>query len=303
MANKKSKSNFLIHLFPLPALAVYVLFMIVPVFTALGYSFFDWNGMVRGGFVGLKNFATLFGDPQLSELFYRAISHNVIYFIVSIVLQNVVAFYLAYLIYKKYRGAGWFKVIFFVPRLLSLIVVGFLWNLILNPQFGALNFFLKKIGLDSWALPWLGQTSTALYAVIFVNAWYMIGFGILIYLAGLQAISGDVLEAADLDGCIGFKQVRKIVLPLMMPSITIMSILTFIYSFESFDLIFAMEGSDGGPYYSTDTLATLFYRLSFAKDGTSSAIGLGSALAVVMFFIIASVSALSLYLMTKRSEA
>lgn len=301
--SKKLLSRYIIHLFPLPALAVYVLFMVIPVFTALGYSLFDWNGMIRGDFIGLRNFTTLFSDPQLSELFYRALGHNVIYFIVSFLTQNVVAFYLAYLIYRKYKGAEWFKVIFFVPRLLSLIVVGFLWNLILNPNFGALNAVLRKIGFSNWALPWLGQTSTALYAIILVNAWYMIGFGILIYLAGLQAISQDVLEAAELDGCTGFGQIRKIILPLMMPSITIMTILTFIYSFEAFDLIFAMEGSEGGPYYSTDTLATLFYRLSFAKDGASSAIGLGSALAVVMFVIIAGVSAISLYLIQRKSHA
>lgn len=301
--SKKLLSRYIIHLFPLPALAVYVLFMVIPVFTALGYSLFDWNGMMRGDFIGLRNFTTLFSDPQLSELFYRALGHNVIYFIVSFLTQNVVAFYLAYLIYRKYKGAEWFKVIFFVPRLLSLIVVGFLWNLILNPNFGALNTVLRKIGFSDWALPWLGQTSTALYAIVLVNAWYMIGFGILIYLAGLQAISQDVLEAAELDGCTGFGQIRKIILPLMMPSITIMTILTFIYSFEAFDLIFAMEGSEGGPYYSTDTLATLFYRLSFAKDGASSAIGLGSALAVVMFVIIAGVSAISLYLIQRKSHA
>lgn len=301
--SKKLLSRCIVHLFPLPALAVYVLFMVIPVFTALGYSLFDWNGMMRGDFIGLRNFTTLFSDPQLAELFYRALGHNVIYFIVSFLTQNVVAFYLAYLIYRKYKGAEWFKVIFFVPRLLSLIVVGFLWNLILNPNFGALNAVLRKIGLSDWALPWLGQTSTALYAIILVNAWYMIGFGILIYLAGLQAISQDVLEAAELDGCTGFGQIRKIILPLMMPSITIMTILTFIYSFEAFDLIFAMEGSEGGPYYSTDTLATLFYRLSFAKDGASSAIGLGSALAVVMFVIIAGVSAISLYLIQRKSHA
>lgn len=303
MSKPKLASRSIIHLFPLPALAVYILFMIIPVFTALGYSLFDWNGMIRGDFIGIRNFTTLFSDPQLSELFYRALGHNVIYFAVSFLVQNVGAFYLAYLIYRKYRGAEWFKVIFFVPRLLSLIVVGFLWNLILNPNFGAINAVLRRIGLEEWALPWLGQTSTALYAIILVNAWYMIGFGILIYLAGLQSIPQDVLEAAELDGCIGFEQIRKIILPLMMPSITIMTILTFIYSFEAFDLIFAMEGSEGGPYYSTDTLATLFYRLSFAKDGASSAIGLGSALAVVMFVIIAGVSAISLYLIQKRSQA
>jgi raffinose/stachyose/melibiose transport system permease protein len=302
MAKANSRSRYLIHLFPVPALVAYIVFMIIPVFSALGYSLFEWHGMVQGPFVGLKNFVTLFQDPQISEMFYRAFRHNLIYFAVSMVLKNVIAFYLAYLIFKKYRGAEWFKVIFFVPRLLSLIVVGFLWNLILSPNFGALNTFLKKIGLEQWAVPWLGQTSTALYSIIFVNAWYVIGFGVLIYLAGLQAIPEDVLEAAELDGCTGSKQIWRVILPLSMPSITIMTILTFIASFEVFDLIFAMEGSDAGPYYSTDTLATLFYRMSFAKDGVTSAVGIGSALAVVMFVILAGVSAISLYLMQKRTH-
>lgn len=300
--HKQGLSKYYIHLFPLPALALYVSFMVLPVFTAFGYSLFDWHGMVRGEFVGFKNFMTLFRDEQLSKMFFRALSHNVWYFLLSIVIQNTVAFYLAYLIYRRYPGHEWFKVIYFVPRLLSLIVVGFLWSLILHPNFGALNAILRKIGLSFLAVPWLGQTSTALNAIILVNAWYMIGFGVLIYLAGLQSISQDVIEASELDGCLGFCRIKKIILPLVFPSITVMTILTFIYSFEAFDLIFAMEGSDGGPYYSTDTLATLFYRLSFSKDGTTSAVGIGSALAVVMFLIIASVSAAYLFSALKRTN-
>ncbi len=289
-----------LHLFPVPAILMYVLFMLVPVFTALGYSLFDWHGMQRGEFVGLHNFSLLFTDPNVRGLFVRALSHNVYFFLLSLVVQNVLSFYFAYLIYMRLRGHNLFKVLFFIPRLLALVVVGLLWNLILNPNVGALNTFLKAVGLGGLARTWLGDTHTALTCVILVQAWFMIGFGILIYLAGLQAIPRDLLEAAELDGCSGVRRIQTVILPLLMPSITIMTVLTFIYSFEAFDLVVAMEGSDGGPYYSTVTLATLFYRLAFSSDGSASAVGVGSALAVVIFAILATVSALLLVILNRR---
>lgn len=279
---------------------MYIAFMLVPVFTALGYSLFDWNGMQRGAFIGFKNFETLFTSPQIRPLFLHALSHNIYYFVVSLVIQNVLAFYFAYLIYMRLRGHNAFKILFFIPRLLALVVVGLLWNLMLNPNLGSVNSFLKMIGLNLFAKTWLGDTHTALTSIIFVQAWFMIGFGILIYLAGLQSVPKEVLEAAELDGCSGLQRIRQVILPLLTPSITIMTVLTFIYSFEAFDLIVAMEGSDGGPFYSTDTLTTLFYRLAFSTDGAASSVGIGSALAVVMFVILATVSAIFLLAFNRR---
>jgi raffinose/stachyose/melibiose transport system permease protein len=296
----KRKVPFWLHLFPVPALLMYTIFMLVPVFTALGYSLFNWNGMQRGQYIGLKNFVTLFTDQQIRPLFFHALSHNIYYFVLSLVIQNVLAFYFSYLIYIRLRGHKVFKILFFIPRLLALVVVGLLWNLMLNPNLGAVNTLLKMIGLGSLAKTWLGDTSTALTSIILVQAWFMIGFGMLIYLAGLQSVPSEVLEAAELDGCTGLNRIRKVILPLLTPSITIMTVLTFIYSFEAFDLIVAMEGSNGGPFYSTDTLTTLFYRLSFSADGATSSVGIGSALAVVMFVILATVSALFLIFFNRR---
>lgn len=189
-----------------------------------------------------------------------------------------------------------------MPRLLSVIVVGFLWKLILNPNYGALNTFLAKLGLEEWAKPWLGDPDTALLAIILVNCWFGIGFAVLIFLAGLQSIPEELIEAARLDGAKGITMLGRIILPLMMPSITIMTIFTFIQAFEAFELVYAMQGSMGEPFHSTDTLAVYFYRLAFSGSGGAGdvSIGLGSALAVVLFFIVASVSAFSLRVMRKR---
>jgi raffinose/stachyose/melibiose transport system permease protein len=301
-ARPKGKARWIVHLFPLPALVIYTLFVVYPIFSAFTYSLYEWEGIARGAYVGLKNFITLFRVEPFHEMFWNAFGHNVIYFVVEMIVQNGIAFVLAFLIYRKIRGAGFLKVAYFLPRLLSVIVVGFLWKLILNPNYGALNTLLNKLGLAEWARPWLGDPDTALLAIILVNCWFGIGFAVLIFLAGLQSIPEELIEAARLDGASGLRMLVRIILPLCMPSITIMTIFTFIQAFEAFELVYAMQGSMGEPFYSTDTLAVYFYRLAFSGAGSADdvSIGLGSALAVVIFFIVASVSALSLYLMRKR---
>ncbi|WP_312112421.1 carbohydrate ABC transporter permease [Brevibacillus reuszeri] len=298
----KGRARWLIHLFPIPALIVYALFVVYPIISAFLYSLYDWDGIKRGVFVGLKNFVTLFTVEPFNEMFWNAFGHNVYYFFVEMIVQNGIAFGLAFLIYRKIRGSGFLKVAYFMPRLLSVIVIGFLWKLILNPNYGALNTLLTKIGLQEWAKPWLGDPDTALLAIILINCWFGIGFAMLIFLAGLQSIPEELIEAARLDGARGFSLLWKIILPLCMPAITIMTIFTFIQAFEAFELVYAMQGSMGEPFRSTDTLAVYFYRMAFSSAGGAGdvAVGLGSALAVVLFFMVASVSALSLYLMRKR---
>lgn len=306
--NKLKNRNWkkwIIHLFPIPALAIYLIFIVYPIIAAFTYSMYEWQGIKKGDFVGLTNFINLFTLEPFNKMFWNAFQNNVIYFIFEMIVQNGIAFLLAYIIYTKIKGSEFFKVVFFLPRILSVIIVGFLWKLILNPNFGALNNLLDKIGLSDWARPWLGDPDTALLSIILVNSWFGMGFSLLIFLAGLQAIPRDVLEAAKLDGASGLRYIYSIVLPLIVPSITIVTVLTFIHAFEAFELIYAMQGSQGEPYYSTDTLAVYFYRLAFGgSSGTDSvAIGLGSALAVVLFFIIASISAIFLYFLRKKEVA
>ncbi|CAM5796917.1 MULTISPECIES: carbohydrate ABC transporter permease [Brevibacillus] len=291
----------LVHLFLLPALIFYVWFQVFPIFSAFWNSFYSWNGMQRGSFAGLENFVRLFTESPFKEMFYRGFGHNVIFFILTVVSKLIVAFFLAMLINSKIRGKEFFKAVIFMPKLLSVIVVGFLFSLILNPTYGALNTFLSFIGLEALAKPWLGSPDTALYTIILVNSWYGLGFAVLIFLAGLQAIPSEIYDAAKMDGASGLTMLLRITLPMAMPSVMVMTILTFIGAFEAFELIFAMQGSQAGPYYSTDVLATYFYRLAFGSVEGGESIGLGSALAVVLFLMISSATAVLLFFF-KRKE-
>jgi raffinose/stachyose/melibiose transport system permease protein len=290
-----------IHLFPIPAIGIYGLFIVYPLLAALSYSFFDWQGIKKGAFIGFDNYKDLFTLQPFSGMFWNAFGHNILYFVLQMVVQNGIAFFLAFIIYQKIRGAEFFKIAYFLPRLLSVIVVGFLWKLILNPNFGAMNVILGKFGLESLQKAWLGDPKTALYAIILVNCWFGIGFAVLIFLAGFQSIPKELIEAATLDGAKGFTMLRRIMLPLMVPSIMILTVLTFIQSFEAFELVYAMQGSQGEPYHSTDTLAVYFYRLAFGgSGGDSTAIGIGSALAVVLFIFICTFTAILLKFMQKK---
>ncbi|MCS7463736.1 sugar ABC transporter permease [Paenibacillus doosanensis] len=294
-------SKGFIHLFPIPALAVYTLFIVYPIVAAFSYSLFEWQGLKKGAFIGIGNFVTLFTKEPFNTRFWDALGHNAYYFILEMVVQNGIAFALAYIIFSRIKGAELFKMAYFLPRLLSVIVVGFLWKLLLNPNFGAVNVVLKQIGLESWARPWLGEPATALTAIILANCWFGIGFAVLIFLAGLQSISQEVLEAARLDGVRGLRMIRTIVMPMMMQSIVIITVFTFVHAFEAFELIYAMQGSQGEPYHSTDTLAVFFYRTAFGgSSGDGVAIGLGSSLAVTLFFIIAVLSAAFMAVMKQR---
>jgi raffinose/stachyose/melibiose transport system permease protein len=290
-----------IHLFPIPALAVYTLFIVYPILAAFTYSLFDWKGLQKGAFIGIGNFVKLFTTEPFNGLFWNAFANNWYYFLMEMVVQNGIAFVLAYVIFSKVKGAELFKMAYFLPLLLSVIVVGFLWKLMLNPNFGAVNVVLKQVGLGEWARPWLGETSTALTAIILANCWFGIGFSVLIFLAGLQSISQEIIEAARLDGVQGFRMIRWIILPMMMQSLIIITVFTFVHAFEAFELVYAMEGSQGEPFHSTDTLAVFFYRVAFGgSGGDGMAIGLGSALAVTLFFIIATLSALFMSIVKKR---
>ncbi|THF74531.1 sugar ABC transporter permease [Cohnella fermenti] len=290
----------MIHLFLLPALVFYVGFMIYPIGSALLNSFYSWKGLLRGDFIGIDNFVRLFTESPYKETFNRALWHNVLIFLVLIPVKLVVAYALALLINSKLKGKEFFKTVFFLPKLLSVIVIGYLFSLILNPTYGALNTALKAVGLSSLARPWLGDPDTALLSVILIDGWAEFGFAVLIFLVGLQSISGEIYDAAKIDRAEGLTLLFRITVPLSLPSIMIMTILTFISAFESFELIYAMQGTSGGPYYSTDVLALFFYRLMFGTAGGGDSIGLGSALAVVLLLLISGATAISMFLFRRK---
>ncbi|MCL4515545.1 MAG: sugar ABC transporter permease [Firmicutes bacterium] len=288
--------------FILPALLIYVVFLVYPLLSSLYYGFFQWDGITRGAFMGLANFKKLLAESPYNVRFFSALKHNIHFFLMTMAVQNLVGLAFALILSRGIRGASVYQTIFFMPYTMSVIVLGFLWSLILNPTWGVFNKLLATVGLSGLARPWLGDMATALPAITLVNAWHWVGFPMLVFLAGLEAIPAELHEAARLDGAGGWKLFRRITMPLLMPSITIVTILTFIGNFNAFEIIFAMEGSSGGPYYATDVLGTLFYRTAFGEAGGFSGqdIGLGSAIAAVMFVIIFAISYLGTRFMRSR---
>ena len=289
-AQRRNKATNFWRLLPfwLPAFVVYSLFIVYPLLSAVSFSLFSWQGLRREHFVGLENFVTLLTTEPWRTRLWRAFGNNLYFFAGTMLMQNTVALLFAVLLYNLRRGQRFWQNLFFLPYLLPTVLVGFLWRLMLNPLFGPVNNGLRALGLEALALPWLGTPETALPSIIVVNAWGWLGFPMIIFLANLGNIPMSYLEAAKLDGASPWQIFARIQLPLLRPSLMIVSVLTFIGNFNAFELIFIMAGSSGSPGGATDVLGTFFYRTAFG--GASNAISMGSALAVLMFCFIALIS-------------
>lgn len=293
--------NWWILLFVTPGLAVVVSIVILPLFMSLFNSMFAWEGIKRLHLVGFKHFIELFTGFPYRVRFTNALRNNLIWFVSQMLLQNTVALLFGYLLSRKIRGAEAYKRTFFIPVIFSLIAVGFLWNLYLSPTTGIINLTLRRLGLASLALPWLGDVRFATPTIIVVNMWRWVGFPTLVFYAGINKIPAENVEAAYLDGVGEWRLFWRIIFPLIMPSITIITILTFTGSLNVFEQIYVMTGVDGGPYYSTDTLGTLFYRTAFG-DITSSLpnIGIGSAIGFVLYVLTFATSVTAALLLRRR---
>jgi raffinose/stachyose/melibiose transport system permease protein len=274
-----------------PAITIVLFFVLVPLAGAFYYAFFSWNGLARGGFSGLTNFHTVLFVEPFASWTRNAFVNNVIVFCSIMVVQNATAFFVAFLLLKALPGHRFHQVAIFLPVILSSVIVGAMWKLFLNPIFGLVNQGLMAIGLGAWAQPWLGQSSTALGSVILVNTWHWLGFPALLFLAGMQRISKEVIEAARLDGASDWQLTRHVVWPLVAPATTVVVILTFIGSFNWFEMPYVMTGLDGSPAGATDVLGLYFYRTAFGNVTAGlQDFGRGSALAVLMFLFIGVVA-------------
>jgi raffinose/stachyose/melibiose transport system permease protein len=278
----------------IPALAVIIIFTTVPALTTLSYAFFSWDGFQRSTFAGFENFQKLFAYPYLDQLL-AALRHNTIAFVVIMTFQTSLGLLFAYAMFRVKRGLRFYRVIVFLPVIFSLVVVGYLWQSLLDPYYGPINQIITGIGLPEFAKPWLGDTSTALPTLMFI------GFPAIVFLAGLNAINSEYIEAARIDGASEGQIFRKIIFPLLAPSLTIITVLTFIGAYEWFDLPFVIGGSNGSPAGATDTLALMFYRLSFGSiDSGANNVGVGSALGVLIFTLVGLGAAFGSALLRRR---
>jgi len=279
----------LLLFFLLPALLLYTVFIVYPLVSALQYSFFNWTGTRQDGFAGFSNFHDLLTKYPLSEQVWRALAHNSIFFVGTMLIQTTAGLLFAVLLHRSRRGKRFLQTAYILPHLVSPIVAGYLWSMMLNPQFGAVNAALRGVGLGALAQPWRGDPHLALPVAIVVNAWQWVGFPMLLFAAALAGIPDEYHEAARVDGASAWQSFRRVTFPLLTPVLGIVTVLTFIGNFNILDLIYALQGSKGNPTYSTDVLGLLFYRTAF-ENPDANAIGESSALAVCMFVLIFGVS-------------
>lgn len=282
----KKKTRWHILVFLLPAVLVYTTIMILPLFGTLQLSLFSSVDNERI-FVGLDNFRTLFGDPRWSESFWNALGNNTWFFIVHMLVQNPIGILLAALLSSpKLRMSAFYRTSIFIPTILSFVIIGFGWKLILSPIWGIAPTLLDAVGLKSLFAPWLGKEQYALTTLSLISVWQYVGIPMMLIYAALLNIPDEVLEAAECDGITGMSQFWKIKLPLILPSIGIISILTFVANFNAFDLIYAAQGALAGPNYSTDILGTFLYRTFFGFQLQLGDPHMGSTIASAMFVII-----------------
>jgi raffinose/stachyose/melibiose transport system permease protein len=276
-----------IAVFLAPAVLVYSALMIIPLFGTLAQSLMNEDAAGARVFVGLQNFATLFGDALWSDAFWNAVGNNTWFFVIHMLVQNPIGIALAAILSTpRLRMAAFYRTAIFIPTILSFVIVGFVWKLILSPIWGIAPGMLDAVGLKFLFAPWLGKEEYALTTLALISVWQFVGIPMMLIYAALLSIPDEVIEASEMDGITGWSQFWKIKLPLILPAIGIISILTFVGNFNAFDLIYVAQGALAGPDYSTDILGTFLYRTFFGFQLQLGDPYMGSAIAGAMFGII-----------------
>ncbi|NOU71744.1 ABC transporter permease subunit [Paenibacillus sp. LMG 31458] len=278
--------------FILPAFIGYLIFYLYPMFATFIYSFTDWTGYRKEiNFVGLDNFVKLFHDEDVTI----GIKNSVIYALAMTIFQNGLAIPLAVALHRPLKSRNLLRTIFFLPAILSPMVVGFLWSYIMSAtDHGVLNQLLVSVGFNK--VNWLGDPDLALYSVIFTQIWQWTGYAMVIYLANLQGISKELYESAGIDGTNGWQNFWYITLPMLIPAITFNTVMSMIGGLKVFDVIFAM--THGGPGHSTETIVMTL----ITKGITHAQYGYGSAFAVVFSLLIMLITFIQLRVLKRWEE-
>ena len=302
-AKSRFRKPFPTHLlvFLGPALLVYTIFMVYPLFDSLRLSFYDVNDFGAEVFVGFQNFIRLFTSPNWAPRFWQAFKNNIVFFLIHTFIQNPIGLLLAALLTRMtIKGKTFFRTVFFMPTMLSFVLVGFIWKLILSPLWGIAKNILQAVGLGSLFAPWLGLESTALATVSLISVWQYVGIPMMLFYAALISIPDELIEASMVDGASEWQAFWKIKFPILLPTIGIVEMLTFVGNFNAFDLVFVMQGAMGSPEYSTDLLGVLFYRTTFGHQLQVGDPLMGATVASMMFLIILTGVLLYMFVWQKR---
>jgi multiple sugar transport system permease protein len=277
-------------LFVLPGLLPYVLFVVVPVGLGCYFAFTNLNPLFPGTrFVGWRNFRDLAGDVD----FLRATRNTLVIAGAVTVVTNLLGLLIALLLNRPARLFYVLRTLFFIPQVLSAVIVSFIWSIILT-QDGILNTLLRGVGLDQWARPWLGLPTPALWSIIVVVAWQWLGFSVVIYLAALQSIPRDLYDAGRIYGAGPVQLFARVTFPLLAPGLTVNVVLTLISIFKLYDHVAVLTA--GGPAGTTETLSFTIIKVGF----TANQAGYASAMAVALFLTIGLIAVVLVTLLRRR---
>ncbi|MEE1296566.1 MAG: sugar ABC transporter permease [Bifidobacterium sp.] len=274
----RARRRFEVGILSIPALIMFVGFVILPVFMAAYYGFFKWKGYgqpnVNGQFIGLNNYKVILTDPA----FQQALGHTLFIAVMSLVIQGPLAILFALLLNQKFKGRGLIRTLIFVPYVVSEVIIGTGWSLMLQPT-GAVNAVLAKFGLHG--VDWIANPKIAIWTLMFIISWKYIGFAVILMIAGMQAIPEDLYEAARVDGAGFWRQQWSITLPLLAPTIRMWAFMSIIGSLQLFDLVYIIWGQYVASTAGTSTMATYMVR----EGRLANNYGYGSAVVVVIFVI------------------
>ena len=289
-SSRRSRKWLTIGLFLLPGLALYLVFVIAPILQAAHFSLYRWNGLTPlTDFIGLKNYQAAFA----SSVFWGALGNNVTVIILSLTIQIPFSLALAVLLNRRFRGRAVFRLLFFVPYVLSEAITGIVFRLLLQPD-SVFDAIVKSAGLGSFLTDWLGDTSIVMFTLFVIITWKYFGFHMIIMLAGLQGIPKELEDAAYIDGADLRQAFRHITLPLLGPTIRVSVFLSVIGALQLFDMVWVTTG--GGPVNASNTMAINMFKTGFVKQQ----MGYGSALAVILFLFALVVALLYQRLVLRR---
>ncbi len=287
----KPTARWIPYLLVAPAFAIFSIAILGPIIATFGLSLTDWDGFSTPSFVGLKNFNKAFAD----QIYMSAYWHAAVYILATLFLEVVIGLLLAGLVSAK-RNTTFYRVAFFTPVMLPLVVISVLWSFLLNPDMGILNRILGNLGLESWQRIWLGDQSTALLSISVISGWIFAGFYMAIFYAGFQRIPSTIIESARLDGASEWQLLRKIKIPMIKNLTEVAALLCFTGGIQIFDLVYVL--TNGGPYDTTQFPTTYLVRVVFRDQQ----MGYGSALAVILTLVVVTVALIYNKLRTKEDS-
>ena len=291
----------LLAFFLAPAALVYTIFSIYPLADTIVKSLYSKQPDGSSSYVGLTNFVTLLADPTWSVPFWNAFWNNCVFFFIHMCVQNPIGLALAALLsLPRLKLRATYRTLIFMPTMLSVVIIGFSWQLILSPLWGIAKMLLSGVGLGFLFGPWLGEESTALLTISLISVWQFVGIPMILIYTALLAIPDELIDAATVDGLNQFQAFVWVKLPLILPTIGLVSVLTFVNNFNAFDLIYAMKGALAGPNFSADIMGTLFYRTFFGNQLQLGDVTMGSTIATMMFIIILIGVMIYLFLIQRR---